>query len=185
MFRKLAAASLMVSMCIGYAVLMGSIPFITNTANAQAVRTFNSPRRPFRLLAKQHNGNADVFPTADPSPEGTPLTLSRAMGVSGFDGSVTLLLGAGFTAPVTLTVYQWNQDNVNSSKSGWYRVAPAATGTNAYSQAVDSHYALVQFSIAEQTPWLVRASGSVTGDVYTESKAHPSNTGSTASGYTN
>lgn len=150
---------------------------------AQATRTFNSPRNVRRKLALQFNGSTEVFTTTDPSPAGTPLTLSSATGISGYDGSVTLVFRAGFTAPATLTVYQWLQDTVNTSKSCWVRIAPSSTGTDVYSKAVDTNYSLIQFSIAERVPFLVMSDVAITGDVYTDAEAHPSNTGSTASGY--
>lgn len=150
---------------------------------ASGTRTYNAPVKPFRKLAKQFNGSADVFPTADPSPAGTPLTLTSATGMSGQDGSVTLTFYAGFTAPMTITAYQWQYDNVTPANSGWVRVAPAATGTDCYSKAIDTNYAIVQFSIDPNTPFLIRADQSVTGSVYVDAPAHPSNTGSTATGY--
>lgn len=158
-------------------------PLFECAANAQATRTFNSPRNVRRKLALQFNGSSEVFTTTDPSPAGTPLTLSSATGISGYDGSVTLVFRAGFTAPVTLTVYQWLQDLVDPTKSCWVRIAPASSGSDVYSKAVDTNYSLIQFSIAERVPFLVMSSAGITGDVYTDAEAHPSNTGSTASGY--
>lgn len=151
--------------------------------NAQdATRTYNAPCRPYRLLAKQHNAASDVFPTADPSPAGTPLALTNAMGISNRNGQVTLELGS-IPEPVLLTAYQWIQDNVTTSNSHWARVGPSATGSDVYQKSVDTDYVTVQFSIAERTPWLIRADKSVTGNVYVDCDAHPSNTGSTATGY--
>lgn len=164
-------------------LLVAGTAAIWHSASAQdAVRTYNTTCRPYRLLAKQHNGNADVFPTADPSPEGTPLTLANAMGISNRNGQVTLELGS-IPEPVIITAYMWVQDNVTTSNSHWTRVAPAATGPDTYVKTLDEDYVTVQFSLPERTPWLIRADKSVTGNVYTDSDAHPANTGSTAAGY--
>lgn len=135
-----------------------------------ATRTYNSPRNIIRKLTKQFNGAADVFVQADPSPAGTPLTLTSATGRSGEEGSVTVHLMAGFTAPLLLTVYQWSP-----TEAAWIRCAPAATGANVYQQSVDTNYALVQFSIAERVPFIIRADKSVTGNVYVDCEAHPAN----------
>lgn len=154
-------------------------------ANSQSMRTFNSPKYPMRLLAKQFNGSTEVFTTTDPSPDGTPLTLTSATGISGADGSVTVILQSGFTAPVTLTAYEWNQDFVTPANSCWVRVAPAATGTDVYSKAIDTHYALAQFAISEKTPFLIMSSGAITGNVYIDAKPHSQNANSATghSGY--
>lgn len=170
--RALAVALLAV-LCIS-----GDAPI-----SAQGTRTFNSPVKPFRKLAKQFNSGNDVFPTADPSPAGTPLTLTSATGRSTADGSVTIAFMAGFTPPLTITAYQWQYDNVTPSAGGWVRVAPAATGADVYEKAIDTNYCIVQFSIDPHTPFLIRTSASVTGSVYVDAPADPNNTGSTASGY--
>jgi hypothetical protein len=104
------------------------------------------------------------------------------MGVAGYNGSVTLALGS-IPEPLVLTAYGWVADDVNTSNSHWCRLAPSATGTDVYTKTVDEDYTMVQFSIPEGMPWLIRADQAVTGNVYTDGDAHPSNTGSTASGY--
>lgn len=173
--KKLASFLLI---CIVFFSTIGLIA--ADPASADGVRTYNSPQRCQRLLALQFGGSANNFPTADPSLEGTPLTLTSATGISGADGIVTVSLGAGFTAPVTLTAYQWQLDTVNTSKAGWRRIGAAAAD---YSCAFDAHYTSRQFSISERTPYLIRSSAAITGDVYVgDAGPHGSNANS-ASGY--
>src|ERR1017187_941518 len=86
------------------------LSFFQVAADATGQRVFNAPRRPSRLLATQFASNANVFTLVDPSPDGTPLTLTSATGISQIDGSVTVALCSGFTAPVSLTCYYWQQD---------------------------------------------------------------------------
>lgn len=135
-------------------------------------RTFNTACRTSRLLAKQFNTNADVFTQTDPSAGGTPLTLTRATGMSGMDGNVTLTFTSGFTPTLNLTFYEWQADLVNSANASWVRCGNAATGKTSYKATVDSNYAKVAFSIAENTPFLVLADQSVTGNVYTDAPPH-------------
>lgn len=138
---------------------------------------------PRRRLALQFGGSANVFVTTNPDPDGTPLTLTSATGITPADGLSIFSIGAGFTAPVTFTALYWQQDNVTTSKSRWTRLGPAATGSNTYSIVVDAHYTSFSFVGPPNTPILVLASGAVTGDVYTNTRAHSSNPGSTATGY--
>lgn len=163
--------------CLAAALIL-SCPLVMGAGT----RTFNSPVQVRRKLALQFNGNTEVFTTADPTPASGNLTLTSATGISGFDGSVTLVFRSGI-ATKSITAYMWLQDLVASSKSCWVRVAPAASGTDIYVKTIDSDYSTVQFSIPEQTPFLIQSSAAFTGDVYTDALAHPSNTGSTASGY--
>lgn len=144
-------------------------------------RVFNAPRPTFRLLAKQFNSSADVFLKADPSLAGSSQTLTSATGQSKMDGSVTVAFGAGFTAPLAVTVYVWQGDNVNPAKAGWYRLGGAAA---AYTTSVDTNYATINFSIAENTPFMIITDKSVTGDVYTDAAANIKNLNSQA-GYPN
>ena len=162
--RKLIAL-LVVSYLVSFAALLALQP-----AFSASFRTYNSPHYPYRKLAKQFGGSVNSFITADPSPDGTPLTLTSATGTTGPDGTVTILMTNGFTAPVTLTAYMWH-----IKAASWVRVAPVSSGTNAYSQALDSHYTTCQFSIPENIPFLVRASAAVTGDVYTDAVENPNN----------
>ena len=147
--------------------------------NADAVRVFTASNTPRRKLAKQFSAGANVFATADPSPAGTPLTITSATGIAGSDGSVVLTFLAGFTAPITITVYYWNQDLVNTSNSCWVRLGNEAA---AYSATIDSNYVSVPFALPVNAPFLVRTSAAVTGDVYTDARAHSSNN-NTATGY--
>lgn len=169
------------AMALISAALIASSVMIINSPAGASERTFNSPQRCQRLLAKQFGGSANVFTTTNPDADGTPLTLTSATGKSGNDGIVTVSMGGGFTAPVTLTVFQWQLDNVTAANAGWRRIGAAAAD---YSCAFDSHYTSRQFSISEGTPYLILSSAAVTGNVYVgDGGAHPSNTGSTATGY--
>lgn len=166
------------SLILSAVILMGS----AGPCLADGIRTFNSPVKVRRKLATQFNGSTEVFTTTDPTPAGTPLTLTSATGKAGMDGQVTLVFRSGISGK-SITAFQWLQDNVDTSKSCWVRVAPSSTGTDVYTKTIDSDYTTVQFSLPEQAPFLIMSSSGVTGDVYTDSEAHPSNTGSTASGY--
>ena len=126
-----------------------------------------SPEYPYRKLAKQFSTNTNVFCTADPSPDGTPLTLSSATGDDAGHGMVTVLLTNGFTAPITLTAYYWHR-----AKQVWVRVAPSTAG---YSMLVDSHYTQWEFPLPAGSPFIIMSSAAVTGDVYTNSVADPNN----------
>jgi hypothetical protein len=159
-----------------------ALMLIPTVSTYGATRTFNSPVRPSRLLANQFVGNANVFTQADPTPDGSSLTLTSATGRSQGDGSVTVTLTNGFTAPVTLTVYFWQIDSVTPANSCWVRLAPVVTGTHQYSQSVDSHYSLFQFSIPESTPFLITANAAITGNVYVDCPIDPNNKNS-AVGY--
>lgn len=147
-------------------------------SRADATRTSSWGNRPYRRLATQFAGN--VFVTADPSPAGTPLTLTSATGIGGPDGTVSIGMGAGFTAPVTLTVYYWQLDSVVPANSCWQRLGPAAAN---YSTAIDTNYASVTFTVPAGTPFLIRSSAAVTGNVYTDARAAFENNNSAATGY--
>ena len=155
--------------------------FVATPSFAQ-VRTFNAPRRPLRLLTKQFAANANVFTIVDPSKAGTPLTLTSATGRSNMDGSVTISMQAGFTAPITLSFYIWQQDSVTPANAGWTRLGNAATGTSSYSVTLDNNYTLATVVIPENTDFIVLSSTAVTGNVYTDSIASPSNL-NTVAGY--
>lgn len=157
---------------------------LTQSQTEAATRTYNSPVRPWRRLAKQFAAGANVFTIVDPTPDGTPLALTNATGKSTGDGSVTVSLTTGYTAPVTVTVYFWQYDSVTPANSCWVRLAPvASSGQSNYAQVIDSHYAQFQFSIAENTPFLIQSSAAITGNVYTDSIADLNNTGSSAAGF--
>lgn len=158
-----------------FALLLTALP-----ANAEGTRVFNNAHRPYRLLAKQYSTGANVFPTADPSPAGTPLALTNAMGFSPVDGVVTLALEAGFTAPVTLTAYYWQYDEKATGTAGWVRASNIAAN---YQAAVDSTYASVSFSVPGNTPFIVSSSAADTGNVYCSAPADTHNLGSSATGY--
>lgn len=167
-------------------LLLGSMLAITCAANYSdaATRTYNSPVRPQRLLAKQFASNANNFTLVDPTPDGTPLTLTSATGRSKMDGSVTIALTGGFTAPVTLTAFYWVLDNVTPANSHWSRLGPVASGGQSnYTQAIDSHYATFMFSIPENTPFIIMSSAAVTGNVFTDSVIEPTNNNSASAGY--
>lgn len=135
-----------------------------------------------RKLALQFNTNSEVFTTTNPDLGGTPLTLTSATGISPANGLVLISMGAGFTAPVTLTAFTWQVDNVTSANAGWRRISPDAGG---YSQAVDAHYTNVALAVPPNTPFLIMSSGAVTGNVYVNCKAHPSNNNTASGGYPN
>lgn len=137
----------------------------------------NWPSQPTRLLAKQFVSSANVFGQVDPSPAGTPLTLTSATGDSKPNGSVTLSLGAGFTAPLALTIYVWQVDVGGSGLACWTRISNAAAG---YTVTADSNYTTVTFTITPSTPFFVLANKAVTGNVYTDSSADPNNANSQA-----
>lgn len=174
--------------CLGLLVVSGIALIVAAIMWAAAMtlpvhgaeRTYNSPKRCLRLLSIAHQGNTNVFPTADPSLGGTPLGLFAAMGRSGEDGIVTVSVGAGFTAPLVLTVYQWQEDKVNPAKAGWRRI-----GANAaeYSATFDSHYTSKQFAISERTPFIISADKAVTGDVYVDAPEDPNNIYASQAGY--
>lgn len=147
---------------------------------AEGTRVFNNAHRPYRLLAKQYATNANVFPIVDPSPAGTPLALSNAMGLAPVDGVVTVQLNAGFTAPITLTVYYWCNDAVTPANSAWVRAANVAA---TYSASVDSNYASVSFSTPGNTPFIIESSAAVTGLVYCSAPADVNNKASSVAGY--
>lgn len=149
-------------------------------ANAEGTRVFNNAHRPYRLMAKQYATGANVFPTADPSPDGTPLALTNAMGLSPVDGVVSVQLDSGFTAPVSLTAFYWSADSVTVSNSCWVRASNVST---TYTASVDSHYASVSFSVPGNTPWLIQSSAAVTGLVYSSTPAYSANLGSSVAGY--
>lgn len=137
----------------------------------------NLVRRPVRLLTKQFSAGANVFTTADPSLAGSALTLTSATGDSSNDGIVTVALNAGFTAPITLTVYFWLNDPVTPANSGWVRLG----GTSqVYSTSVDTNYSSVSFAIPEFTPFLIRSSAAITGNVYVDAQKNTNNNNSAA-----
>lgn len=142
-------------------------------------RVFNAPRPTFRLLKKQFNASADVFAKVDPSPVGTPLTLTSATGTSKMDGSATVCFTTGFTAPMVVTIYEWQQDNVTAANACWVRIGGAAAQ---YSFTVDTKYAVINFAISENTPFLVMCDQSVTGNVYVEAPENINNA-NTVAGY--
>jgi hypothetical protein len=135
----------------------------------------NWPGSPTRLLAKQFVSSANVFGQVDPSPAGTPLSLTSATGDSKPNGSVTLTLCAGFTAPLALTIYVWQPDAVTGTNACWVRISNAAAG---YTVTADSNYTTVTYTIAPSTPFFVLANKAVTGLVYTDSSADPNNANS-------
>lgn len=135
----------------------------------------NIPARPWRLLNKQFAANANVFCTADPSAGGTPLTETSATGITGSSGTVAVALNAGFTAPVTLTIYYWCRDAVTGANSGWVRL-----GANAaqYAVAVDTNYATVVFTAPPYTPYIIESGAAITGKVYVNTLRDPLNNNS-------
>lgn len=161
-------------------LLIGWVTFLNVPATADSMRTFNSPFRPRRLLAKQFNGGTESLSTAtDPTLGGTPLALTAATGRSGMDGTVTMTLMGGFTPPLVATVYYWNQDLVTPAKSGWVHIGSDATE---YQRTFDATYVMRQFAIPEQTPFLITTDVAITGDVYLDAVANSSNN-NTATGY--
>jgi len=139
----------------------------------------NIPARPWRLLNLQFGGNANDFCTADPSPDGTPLTETSATGITGSSGTIAVALTNGFTAPVTLTVYYWTQDQVTGGNSCWVR---AGANASQYATSVDSHYTTLSFTAPPNTPYIIESSGAVTGNVYVNTAKDPLNNNS-AAGY--
>lgn len=139
-------------------------------------------QQPRRRLALQFAANANVFTIVNPDADGTPLTLTSATGVTPANGLVMVSVGAGFTAPVTLTALYWQMDDVTTTKAGYRRLGPAATGSNTYVQSLDAHYTSCVFSGPPNTPFIILASGAITGDVYINARAHASNANS-ATGY--
>jgi len=152
-----------------------------NPADAGAGRVnSNAPVRPWRLLNKQFSGNANVFTTTDPSPAGGNLTETSATGVTTGEGTVTINLGAGFTAPITLTAYIWVQDRVTPTNSYWARCGANASQ---YSITVDSNYTTVVFVLPHNTPFIILSSAAVTGNVYVDAQADHLNANSSTSYY--
>lgn len=177
-FYKLLAENLYVYTL--FVVLLYSV-ILAPFAHATGTRVFNSPVRPYRKLAKQFASNANVFTIVNPDKDGTPLAVTSCTGRSGMDGTVTVSLQAGFTAPVTLTCFFWQQDNVTPANAGWTRLGPVASGgANNYTQAVDSHYASVAFAIPENTDFLIMSNAAITGNVYTDGLVSPNNANSAA-----
>lgn len=125
----------------------------------------NLSSRPKYLLSPQFSSGTNYFVTADPSPAGTPLTETSATGITQSSGIVTLGLTNGFTAPVTLTCYVWIKDAVTPSNSYWCRNGAVAA---AYAQAPDSNYTMVTFTAPPFTPFLIRSSAAITGNVYVD-----------------
>lgn len=148
---------------------------------AALAQTFSNGA-PARLLTKQFGGSANVFTTTNPDADGTPLTLTSATGVIPANGIVVVSLGGGFTAPVTLTAFFWQQDLVTAAKAGWRRPGGAAAS---YATAVDAHYTSVAINGPPNTPYLIMSSGAITGDVYVTGKAHSSNNNTASGGYPN
>lgn len=155
---------------------------ITPTLSAQPIVTpgdasagrvnSNVASRPKYLLSLQFGSGANNFTTVDPSPDGTPLTESSATGRTQSSGVVTVELTTGFTAPVTLTAYYWIKDPVTVANSHWTRCGPASA---VYSISVDSHYATATFACPPNTPFLIRSSAAITGNVYVDGIADPNN----------
>ena len=139
----------------------------------------NIAHRPYRLLVAQFSTNTNMFCTADPSPDGTPLTETSATGMSGGQGTVTVLLTNGFTAPVTLTAYFWLPDNKTAANKCWTRLGP---NSSFYSVSVDTHYATAAFVAPVNTPYIIMSSAAVTGPVYVDTPIDPANNNS-ATGY--
>jgi hypothetical protein len=162
-----------IALCLS---LMLLFPF---SVEAQGTRVFNAPRNTQRLIVKQFAAAANNFTIVNPDPDGTPLTLTSATGRSKMDGNASVTLTNGFTAPVTLTIFIWQQDLVTPANSCWKRVASAAAG---YATAADSHYVTVTWTITENTPFLVMSSAAITGNVYTDSVIDPNNN-NTVAGY--
>lgn len=163
-------------------IIAAAIPWMPSWATG--TRTFNAPVRPQRLLAKQFAAGANNFTLVDPTPDGTPLTLTSATGKSRMDGSATLTMTNGFTAPVTLTAFTWQLDNVTPANSCWVRVAPVVSGgANNYTQSVDAHYTTVGFVLPENTPFLIMSSAAVTGNVYTDATYDANNQNSASAAY--
>src|SRR5215213_8230802 len=102
--RQKVYLTVLVSVVLSYVGCMVGIVFTAQQAGAQATRTFNSPRNVRRKLALQFNGSTEVFTTVNPDAAGTPLTLTSATGISGMDGSVTLVFRAG-VATKTITAF--------------------------------------------------------------------------------
>lgn len=154
--------------------------FSTSSANSSVPNTdtsagrvnANVASRPKYLLSLQFASNANNFPTADPSPDGTPLTETSATGRTQSSGIVTVELTGGFTAPVTLTAYYWVKDSVTAANSHWSRLGPAAAS---YAVAMDSHYTTATFVCPPNTPFLITSSAAITGNVYIDCIADPLN----------
>lgn len=144
-----------------------------------ASRVYNAPRNPRRLLTKQFSAGANVFTTVDPSPSGTPLTITSATGDANADGSASIAFQAGFTPPLAVTVYYWQADAVTPANSCWTRLGSAAAQ---YTTSVDHTYTICTFQIGEFVPFIVQTGAAVTGNVYTDSKADPNNN-NTVAGY--
>lgn len=160
--------------------LVAVLAFSALPVNAEGMRVYNNAHRPYRLIAKQYAANANDFPTVDPSPGGTPLPVTDALGQAPADGVVTLTVYAGFTAPVTLTCYYWQADGVTVANSGWIRASNTAAN---YSAAIDSNYAQVSFSVPGNSQFLVMSSAAVTGLVYCSAPASAFNPSSSVAGY--
>lgn len=152
----------------GYAFIFAFalIPLVALSAWSDAGNVnANVGQKAVRLLSLQFGGSANNFTTSDPSPAGAALTESSATGLTNSNGTVTVSLTNGFTAPVILTAYYWVKDVVTPANSCWVRLG--ANNTQ-YQISVDSNYATAVFAMPPRAPFIIKSSAAVTGNVYVD-----------------
>lgn len=171
--RKLIPLLLILALTLPAVHALESRPLDAGNVNS------NIPARPWRLLNLQFGSSANAFCTADPSAGGTPLTETSATGITGSSGTVAVALNAGFTAPITLTIYYWCRDAITGANSGWVR---AGANSGQYATVVDTNYSTLSFTAPPYTPYIIESSAAVTGKVYVNTNRDPLNNNS-AVGY--
>ena len=97
-------------------------------------------------------------------PNSGPISIVQATCRAGIDGNLTVGLTNGFTAPVTLTAWEFNRA-LNSGTGGWMKVGPAAT---VYAQAMDDVFTQWTFNATESAVILIQSSAAITGNAYTD-----------------
>src|ERR1700723_1933507 len=110
-----------------------------------------------------HTNPFSVTASVNPNtsgPNGGPISIVQATCRAGIDGNLTVGLTNGFTAPVTLTAWEFNR-----VANAWMKVGPAAA---IYAQAMDDVFTQWTFNATESAVILIQSSAAITGNAYTD-----------------
>lgn len=137
---------------------------------AESTRVNGSPDYPGRKLALQFN--TSLAPLYNGNPNTGSLTTTSATGRVPNDGIVHIALCAGFTPPMTVTVWWWS-----IAEAKWIHAGPGVTD---YSKAFDATYTSCQFTAPPQAAYIVTTNAANTGSVYVSGRAYKDNANSAA-----
>jgi hypothetical protein len=100
-------------------------------------------------------GGTNPFSVFGTDPNSNNFPIWYATGRAGIDGKCTIAVTGGFTAPLTLTAWEYNR-----ATKGWIKIGANA---NEYNKIYDDTYALGSFDVSENAYVLIQSSAAVTG----------------------